>query len=283
MDRFQIWLREDLNQIYPDAYACLEHIDTFPPEAGLACLTRMVGIACGTTNEINRVRNKDAMRRCPREWIRKHLAEAIERDVNLDDYWDLGRLFELLAEFAPDMARGYADLALKSNDLDVLEVVHDWFARENIPLPDPPQPIPATRHERDTTNAHLPWLFRDLAAVNADIWVDFNDIHKRPKDEALVRLSKLVAYACGTLRDGLRYFNTTALKYCPPDWVREHLPEAIKRGVNLDDAFELTLLFELLETYAPESARGYAEDAITHPDPAVREAAGHWFQSRGLL
>ena len=114
---------------------------------------------------------------------------------------------------------------------------------------------------------------RELDKILPGIYDKIETIAKLHLSVGLRILGVLVGYACKAQHLDCIILGRKLIKKMPTDWVIQHLPEAVKVNLYLDDEWEYRRLLELISEVAPQLLKEYIAIGLESNNWEVREAA----------
>lgn len=105
-------------------------------------LRAAVELACSPAYVPYIIEGRKRVAAMPRPWVLGCIREAAGQALDLSDFWEYGRLLELLAEIgATDYLRELVTSGLQSQDADVRDMAGLWAEKQggSAPQPHPPR------------------------------------------------------------------------------------------------------------------------------------------------
>lgn len=125
VSRVRSSIQRDIDNISPDAFSRLEHIDELPLDTALKICGEILMFACDAQNEMTIRIGRATFARLPSEWVRKNLIEAVRISLDFNDGWHYMCLLALLSVLSPkysDLLEYYRNVGLNSGDPELIEL-----------------------------------------------------------------------------------------------------------------------------------------------------------------
>ncbi|WP_134685090.1 hypothetical protein [Brevibacillus migulae] len=124
---YELFLREKVNEISPNAYNNISNIRSLPLSTSLKILTLLVQFACVGQNSAPIMLARKQLKTIPSDWLNQHLPSVTDKAITLEDEWEYRRFLELLDEAQlTNLLNLYINEGMKSSNEEVREAAEDF-------------------------------------------------------------------------------------------------------------------------------------------------------------
>lgn len=126
INRYEVWLIEELQGIDNFLYDDIKLLDTYPLEVSKQVLKVLIENSCLGQNyePIELARKK--INEINKNWLRQYFIEVASSCIDFSDEWEYRRLVELVFFVIPELKQKILEFGLKSENEEIREVVEDF-------------------------------------------------------------------------------------------------------------------------------------------------------------
>ncbi|MBR1736163.1 MAG: hypothetical protein IJ736_03980 [Firmicutes bacterium] len=126
MNKYEIWLIDELQKIENFPYKDIKSIDKYPSHISKKVLKVLIENACLGQNYAPIELGRKKINEISKEWLNKNFLEVAYSSIDYSDEWEYRRLVELVVLVVPELIQEVLDIGRNSENAEIREVVEDY-------------------------------------------------------------------------------------------------------------------------------------------------------------
>ena len=126
INRYEVWLIEELQKIDNFPYEDIKILDKYPLEVSKQVLKLLIENSCLGQNYGPIELGRKKINEIDKNWLKQYFVEVASACIDYSDEWEYRRLVELVLLVVPELKQKILEFGKKSENEEILEVVGEF-------------------------------------------------------------------------------------------------------------------------------------------------------------
>ncbi len=126
IDKYELWLMEEIQNIDNFLYEDIKIIDKYPLEVAKKVLKVLIENACLGQNYAPIKLARKKIKEIDKYWLKQYFVEVASTCINYEDEWEYRRLLELVMLIVPECKEKILEFGANSENEEIREVIKEF-------------------------------------------------------------------------------------------------------------------------------------------------------------